>query len=240
MKAMIFAAGLGTRLKPLTNNCPKALVKLNGQALLWHAIRRMTDLGASSVVVNIHHFGEQIIGYLQNQHFGIPVLISDERHLLLDTGGGLLKAAPYLKGDEPIIACNVDVISSVNLHEVMKYHQQSGALASLVLRQRETSRYLLFDDEMLLSGWMNKTSGEQRIANENFNKSQAYAFSGIQILSPEIFELIHLKGKFSLIDLYLELAAKHPIAGYIDRSDFWLDVGKAEQLQRAEAYLKAH
>ena len=240
MKAIIFAAGLGTRLKPLTDNCPKALVSLNGQPLLWHAIQKLILSGVSEIVVNVHHFGKQIIDYIHNHQFEVPIYISDERNQLLDTGGGLLKAQQLLKGDAPIIAYNVDIVSSVNLSVIVDWHERHHALATLVVRNRQTNRYLMFDHTMRLSGWQNMATGETKIVTEEFENSTPFAFSGIQVLSPAIFDLITEHGKFSVTDLYLRLARQHNIMGFRDSSDFWVDVGKPGQLEIAKKYLQKH
>jgi NDP-sugar pyrophosphorylase family protein len=237
MKAIIFAAGMGSRLKPHTNNCPKALVNLNGQPLLWHAITKLTHSGATQIIVNIHHFGEQIIDYLNSTPFEIPILISDEREKLLDTGGALLKASLLLESNSPIIAYNVDIISSVNLKEVYNYHQKHDAIATLVVRKRETTRYLMFDKEMKLNGWKNENTGETKISSKDYQYSNPWAFSGIQILSPEFINLISESGKFSIIEPYLRLAKDHLIMGYPDKSNFWLDLGKPGQIELAEIFL---
>lgn len=239
MKAIIFAAGLGTRLQPLTNHCPKALVKLNEKPLVWYAIQKLVDAGVSEIIINIHHFGEQILEYFSQVHLPVPVYFSDERHVLLDTGGGLLKAKTYLNNADPIIAYNVDVISSVNLRDVLKFHQDKQALATVVVRNRQTSRYLLFNDRMQLTGWKNYTTGEEKISRPDFISSKPLAFSGIQILSPGIYDLITEKGKFSIIDLYLRLAKTEQILGYVDHSDYWIDLGKPGQLEEAEKHLQS-
>jgi len=237
MKAIIFAAGLGTRLKPLTDHVPKALVKLNGQPLLWHSIQFLKRWGIEEVVVNVHHFADLIIDYLNEEDFGITIHISDERDELLDTGGGLLKARNFLDGHEPFVACNVDVISSVDLKKAIEYHDLHNSLATLIVRKRETSRYFMFDENMALSGWKNMETGEEKISNDGFSQSKPWAFSGIQILSPSIFNLIIEQGKFSIVPLYLRLAKTHKIMGYPDISNFWLDLGKPGQISIAEKYL---
>ncbi|MBP7508367.1 MAG: NTP transferase domain-containing protein [Prolixibacteraceae bacterium] len=237
MKAIIFAAGLGTRLKPLTDNCPKALVLLNGKPLLWHSISLLKKYGIDDITVNVHHFSKDIIKYLSENEFNIRINISDESDLLLDTGGGLLKARHFLDGNEPFIACNVDIISSVDIGKLVEYHKENHAIATLVVKNRLTSRYFMFDDSMKLTGWANTTTGEEIISNEEFYNSQMFAFSGIQVLSPEIFDLIEEKGKFSITALYLRLAEKHTIKGWIDESEFWLDLGKPGQIEIAEKYL---
>jgi NDP-sugar pyrophosphorylase family protein len=237
MKAIIFAAGLGTRLKPLTDHCPKALIKLNGRPLLWHSINFLKQSGIDEVVVNVHHFADLMIDYLQKEDFGIPVLISDESDDLLDTGGGLLKAHKLLGDDSPFIACNVDIISSVDLNKVIDYHNMNHPLATLVVRRRETNRFFMFNENMSLSGWKNIESGEEIISNKTFHESIPWAFSGIQIISPSIFGLITENGKFSITKLYLRLAENYNIMGFPDSSDFWLDLGKPGQITIAENYL---
>lgn len=240
MKAIIFAAGLGTRLRPLTDLCPKALVVLNGKPLLWHSIQFLKKSGINEVVVNVHHFADQIIDYLDKENFGITIHISAESEELLDTGGGLLKARNFLDGSKPFVACNVDVISSIDLNNAIVYHNQHNPLATLVVRKRETSRYFMFDKEMSLSGWKNMETGENRISNTAFEHSIPFAFSGIQIIAPEIFNHITEHGKFSITPLYLRLAEKHKIIGYCDSSDFWLDLGKPGQISIAEEFLNSH
>ncbi|HNW50666.1 MAG TPA: nucleotidyltransferase family protein [Prolixibacteraceae bacterium] len=238
MKAIVFAAGLGTRLKPLTDHCPKALVRLNGQPLLWHTIHFLKKQGIDEVVVNVHHFARMIKEYIETEEFGIPVHISDESDELLDTGGGLLKARQFLEGSEPFVACNVDIITAVDLKKVIEYHKQNRPIATLVVRDRETSRYFLFDEKMELTGWRNRSTGEIINARQALSENQL-AFSGIQVISPSIFDLIAEKGKFSVVPLYLRLAKEHKILGYCDTSDFWLDLGKPGQLEIVEKYLSA-
>jgi NDP-sugar pyrophosphorylase family protein len=238
MKGMIFSAGLGTRLQQYTQNRPKALVEVNGKPLLWYAVRKLIDAGVGEIVINVHHFADQITDYLNSEKFDAKIIVSDERDMLLDTGGGLLKARHWLESDKPIIAYNVDVFSTVNLHEVIGFHQKHDALATLVVRNRQTSRYLMFDNNWALAGWKNTANGEQIIANEGFNHSEPFAFSGIQVLSPSIFEKISETGKFPIVQLYLRLAKTERIMGYLDESDFWLDCGKPVQLLMAEAWMK--
>ena len=239
MKAMIFAAGLGTRLYPYTSDRPKALVEVAGKTLLERAIEKVSKAGFDDIIINIHHFGQQIIDFLDNKdHFGLKIEISDERDQLLDTGGGIKKAAQFLSVEgSPFLVYNVDVLSSVNLKELLKYHIAKGGLATLSVRDRETSRYFVFDKEMLLSGWRNVTSGEEKMVRRGADL-QKYAFSGIQILQPDIFNLISQTGKFSSVDMYLKLAQTERIYGFYDKSDLWMDLGKPEQLEAAELYLQ--
>ena len=236
LKALLFAAGLGTRLKEQTQNRPKALVELSGKPLLQHAIEHLKHFGIEEITINVFHFAEQIISFLkENNSFGVTIHISDERNELLDTGGGLKNAAPFLKGNEPILIYNVDVISNLDLNELLKYHQDQKALATLVVRSRETSRYLMFDANLQLTGWKNFSNGETRISREeSFTDSKPLAFSGIHIIQPKLLDLIIEEGKFPIIDLYLRLAGNQSIKAYIDQSDVWMDLGKPEQLIAAE------
>ncbi len=238
MKALLFAAGLGTRLKTFTNDKPKALVLLAGKPLLQHAIEHLKKFGITEITVNVFHFAEQIISFLEeNNSFEITIHVSDERDELLDTGGGLKKAAVFLKGNEPILIYNVDVISNLDLKKVLDYHLQEKALATLVVRSRETSRYLMFDQNLNLAGWKNFSNGETRISRiDTFPEAQPLAFSGIHILQPEIFDLISEEGKFPIMDLYIRLAETHSIKAFVDHSELWMDLGKPEQLELAEKH----
>jgi|SRR5665647_607539 len=234
MRAMIFAAGLGTRLYPLTIDKPKALVEVADKTLLQMAIEKVSMAGYHDLVINIHHFGDQIIEYLEkNNNFGQNITVSDERSQLLDTGGGILKAASLLDGDDAFLVCNVDVLSNIDLQLFRKHHMEQGGLATLAVRDRKTSRYLAFDEAMQLSGWRNIKTGDE-IAARNMYNCSLLAFSGIQLIEPTIFELITDKGSFPLIPLYLRLAADHRIMGYHDQSTLWMDLGKPEQIKEAE------
>ena len=234
---MIFAAGLGTRLYPLTSDRPKALVEAAGKTLLQRAIERVRDAGYNDLVINVHHFGAQVISYLEaNDNFGTSITISDERKGLLDTGGGILNAAQWLEGDEPFLVYNVDVLSNLDLSLFRKYHTERGGVATLVVRDRSTARYLAFDESMQLTGWKNIQTGRE-ILSRNNSICNLLAFSGIQLIEPRIFRLISETGSFPIIQLYLRLAADHPIYGYNDQSSLWMDLGKPEQIIEAEKYL---
>lgn len=238
MKAMIFAAGLGTRLRPLTDNKPKALVEVAGKTLLQRAIEKVSDAGFREIVVNIHHYGDQIIDFLKkNDNFGLDIHISDERDVLLDTGGGILKARSLLEGSEPFLVYNVDVLCSLDLKKLLNWHREHKALATLVVRKRETARYLLFDKEMQLSGWTNIKTGEVKMARK-VPETEKFAFSGIHIIEPSVFPLITETGKFPIIPMYLRLAAQNAIYGFEDTSDLWMDLGKPEQLKVAEEIIR--
>ncbi len=234
---MIFAAGLGTRLYPLTLTKPKALAEIEGKTLLQLAIEKVSQAGYNELVINIHHFGDQIIDFLQqHNNFDLDIRISDERDQLLDTGGGILKAAPMLEGDEPFLVYNVDVLCDIDLKLFRDYHKERGGVATLAVRERKTDRYLAFDQSMQLAGWRNIKTGEE-IPCRNMENSRLMAFSGIQLVEPAIFKLITETGNFPLIPLYLRLAREHPVIGYYDPSEIWMDLGKHEQLIEAGKYL---
>lgn len=225
---MIFAAGLGTRLRPITNNKPKALVEINGITLLERTINTLIDAGFNEIVINVHHFANQVIEFINKKQFNAKIAISDESRQLLDTGGGLLKASFFFDDAQPFLIHNVDILSEVNLRDLYKQHNKNKSIATLVVQNRKSSRYLLFDNNDALCGWKNiKTNQIKRVKIncENY----ALAFSGIQIVDPKIFELITEKGVFSIIDLYLRLAQNHKISAYLFNG-FWLDIGKPESL----------
>ncbi len=232
---MIFAAGLGTRLKPLTDRLPKALVQVGGLPMLQRVLDRVVEAGCRKIAVNVHHFPGLIREFLaQLSHPGIEIFVSDESDGLLDTGGGLLRAASFLSGEEPVLVHNVDVISTLDLKKMAELHATSGALATLAVRNRKTSRYLLFDDRMRMAGWLNRSTGVVRMAGSAGDRQTiALAFSGIQIIDPSFFSLVTRKGSFSLIDAYLDLAARYPVCGYRDDASLWIDIGNPGQLQEA-------
>lgn len=247
MKAMIFAAGLGTRLKPITDTIPKALLPLGGKTLLQYQIEKLRDAGITDIVINVHHFPDLIITYLQeNNCFGCNILVSDERDLLLDTGGGLRKAAPLLGTDEPVLACNVDILSNIDIRQLIATHRPAD-IATLVVSDRQTQRYLLFDKHNCMIGWTNISTGELRpkeLCIMNYESCIKLAFSGMQILSPRIFSLmdkvVKEKGdKFSLIDLYLSLCPTETIRAYVPQDYRMMDVGKIDQLSLAEQFAES-
>lgn len=238
---MIFAAGLGTRLKPLTDNLPKALIPIAGKPLLEHVILKLKAAGFDEIIVNVHHFPELIIDFLKlNNNFGIRIVVSDEREKLLDTGGGILKAAWFFDDDKPFLVHNVDILSDVDLNTLYLEHQRTNALATLVVSKRDTFRYLLFDDKKRLCGWINEKTGETKpkdIADiTGFNK---LAFAGIQMLSPKVFDLMRgNKSKFSIMDFYLSNAQTQVINGFTPNDLRMLDVGKLNVLDEAERFVK--
>jgi N-acetyl-alpha-D-muramate 1-phosphate uridylyltransferase len=230
---MLFAAGLGTRFKPWTDKHPKALAVVNGKTLLQRNIEYLQKYDITDVVVNVHHFPEQVIDVLEkNDGWGSTITISDESDELLDTGGGLLKAKHLLFRDT-ILALNVDILTDINIKHFLAHHQQENSLITVAVSDRTTSRYLLFNKYNRLIGWRNKTTDETRIvieAKDIFEK----AYSGMAIFQPEALDLISLRGKFSLIEAYLQLAPENKIAGYDHTGERWIDVGKPESLNKAE------
>lgn len=234
MKAMIFAAGLGTRLRPLTDDKPKALVEVGGMPLLEIAIRRLKWFGVEEIIVNAHHYAGQIEDFLHSRnHFNLDITISDERELLLNTGGGLKKAAWFFDNGESFLVLNTDVLTNLDLRAMFQAHRHSKAIATLAVRDRDTSRYLLFDEALHLAGWRNKKTGAERWSRSE-REVQEYAFSGIQVLDPALFEYFPEEDVFSIIDVYLDAAKKEPIIAYPHDDTFWLDVGKLPALSRAE------
>lgn len=231
--AMLFCAGLGTRFKPWTDKHPKALAVVNGKTLLQRNIEYLQKYDITDVVVNVHHFPEQIIDAIEkNNGWGSTITISDESDELLDTGGGLLKAKHLLFRDT-ILALNVDILTDVNLKHFLSYHQQQNSLITVAVSERVTSRYLLFNKYNRLIGWRNKNTGEEKIViktKEIFEK----AYSGMALIQPEALDLISLQGKFSLIDAYLQLAPQNKIAGYDHTGENLIDVGRPESVKAAE------
>ena len=253
MKAMIFAAGLGTRLKPLTDTLPKALVPLAGKTLLQWQIEKLKAANITDIVVNVHHFPDKIINYLkENANFGCNIQVSDERDMLLETGGGLRKAEALLSSGvqelrssgEGILICNVDILSNIDIPTLLQaYNPQEMGI--VVVSQRDTQRYLLFNEDNRLCGWTNIATGEVRPASfassPNSLIASQLAFSGMQVLSPRIFDcmddIVEQKGeKFSLIDLYLSIAQKEILRAYIPENYRMMDVGKINQLSEAESF----
>ena len=241
MKAMIFAAGLGTRLRPLTNDRPKALVEIGGKTMLERVITKLATAGFDDITVNIHHFGEKIIEFIeQKNYFGLNIHISDERGMLLDTGGGILKARHFLDGDEPFLVHNADILTDIDLNAMYQSHLDSGAMATVLVKDRKTSRYFVFNDDYRLQGWINKSTGETRPAGFVHREGlHELAFGGIHVISPSIFkpleEYSQGQAKFSITPFYVDECRAHLINGYVQNTPYnWLDVGKPETLTQAE------
>lgn len=240
MKAIIFAAGLGSRLRPLTNYKPKALVELNGEPLIAGVIKKLFVAGVTEIVVNLHHFANELRDYITGNNFGVIIHFSDESQFLFDTGGGLKKAAGFFDDAQPFYAYNVDVLSNIDLKNLYNQHIANNAIATLAVRNRKSSRFLLFDKDNQLSGWENIVSNEQRLINTNREDLHPFAFSGIQVIDPRIFDLMAEVGRFSIIDVYLRIAKTEKIKAYIHDEDYWFDLGTINQLEEAANFFKLH
>lgn len=242
MKAMIFAAGLGTRLKPITDTLPKALVPVGGEPLLYHVITKLKAAGYTELVINVHHFAEQIREYLATHDFGLPISISDETAELLETGGGIAHAKDLiLPTGEPFLIHNVDILSNLDI-PWFRSQTRPEAVSTLLVSERETSRYLLFDGEMRLVGWTNVTTGEVRSPYPDLNPDHYHklAFAGIHNLSPAIFDAFEqagFTGRFPIMDFYIRECANYPIYGVSAPGLRLLDVGKVDSLAQAEELL---
>ena len=248
--AMILAAGLGTRLGALTQDKPKALVALYGKPLLQHCIENLIANGFYHIVINVHHFGEQIIDFVTHNKFDAVIQISDERNQLMDTGGGIIQATPIFKDSKSVLVHNVDIISDVNLGELSRQFLNSGDDAWLLTQDRESNRKLLFDDDNQLVGWMNKAEQQykwvhdsstalRRAQGPSLYNYKEMAFSGLHLFRSDLFADFECKPQ-SVIDLYLYLAKTKRIISKPIQPDFWFDLGKPEQLQTAENYLNTH
>ena len=238
MKAMIFAAGLGTRFKPWTDHHPKALAMVNGKSLLQRNIEYLQRNGIKHVVVNVHHFADQLIeAIMVNKGWGSEIAISDERDEVLETGGGLLKAKEFFTPGQPFITCNADILTDLDIGKLLKFHEKNKALITFGVTDRKTSRYLLFDENNRLCGWRNKKSGEEKISISKPDLKEL-AYSCVVVFEYDVFNYITFTGKFSLIDVYLHLAANHMIMGYDHSGDRLVDVGKPESIAVAEKIFK--
>ena len=254
MKAMIFAAGLGTRLKPITDTMPKALVPVCGQPLLYHVITKLVAAGYDDLVVNVHHFPDQIIHYLHSHDFGAHVAVSDERDFLRETGGGIKYARPLLvkekipgqagnDGNEPFLVHNVDIVSNLDLWWLQEQHRED-ALATVVVSDRKTQRYFLFDEDNRMKGWTNIATGEVRSPFPDIDpeRCRKLAFAGIHLISPAIFDAFDRYGfgdRFSIVDFYLRACADYPIYAAVPPDFQLVDVGKKETLSEAERVCEA-
>jgi NDP-sugar pyrophosphorylase family protein len=239
MKAMILAAGLGTRLRPLTNDRPKALVEVGGRTMLEITLARLRSFGVRQVIVNVHHFPDMVVEYLKkNNNFGMRIEVSREEELL-DTGGGLKKAAHFFlddggSGDEPFLLHNVDVLSAIDVERMVRAHNEHQALATLAVKKRETSRYLLFDEEARLCG---RRAGREQIPQlvRACEQPEALAFSGIHVISSRVFAMMSEQGAFSIIDAYLRLAGRgEKIVSFRADKYYWRDLGRPEGVAQAE------
>lgn len=234
MKAMIFAAGIGSRFKPWTDSHPKALALVNKKSLLQRNVEYLQAYGIFDVVINVHHFSEQIIDAIQeNNGWGSNILISDETEEVLETGGGLMKAMSFLNTDKPFVTINADILTDISITDLLLFHNQNQSLISLSVSNRISTRNLLFNDKNRLCGWENKTTGERKIAIQDA-ALYSMAYCCVAIFNPSVFNLITQKGKFSLTDVYLNLAENNLILGKDCSANKFIDVGKSESVAIAE------
>lgn len=261
MQSMIFAAGLGTRLKPLTDRIPKALVRVGGKPLIEYVLKNLVAAGSKRIVVNVHHFANQIIEYLQQNDFGVDIRVSDETEMLLDTGGGIKNAAPFFNTSEPVLIHNVDILSNVDLRALYNYaceaEIEQKVDAVLLVSLRKTKRYLIFNEDMRLVGWTNVDTGEvkspyetlheltftQPYDNNNVTNEQygytLFAFSGIHVIGNKVFEAMNeCSAKFSIMDFYLQYAKDLHFVGKVKNNLKLMDVGKLDTLAEADAFVK--
>ncbi|MEO5564909.1 MAG: sugar phosphate nucleotidyltransferase [Chitinophagaceae bacterium] len=235
MKAMIFSAGLGTRFKPWTDKHPKALAPVHGKSLLQRNIEYLQQHGIKDVIVNVHHLADQIIDAINNNKgWGSNIIISDETDVVLETGGGLVKAKGLFTPGEKFITCNVDILTDLDLSKLIAFHEKHKPLISFAVTDRKTSRNFLFDQNNQLCGWINNVTGEQRISIDKKDLVQK-AYSCVVVFEYDVFRVMPFSGKFSLTDMYLELAKQHAILGYDHTGDKWVDVGKTESIAVAES-----
>ncbi|MBR5029205.1 MAG: nucleotidyltransferase family protein [Bacteroidales bacterium] len=238
MEAMILAAGLGTRLRPLTNDRPKALVEMNGITLLEYNLRQLIGFGFNRIVINVHHFPDMIIDFVRSRKFEAEILFSDEREQLMDTGGALKKAAPLFSGKVPVLIHNVDILSTLDLGEIYRKHLGTKVLATLLVSKRNTARQLLFGRDGQLIGWQNTTNNETIWSGEPSQTFDSMAFSGIHIVNPDLFEMLPEAAPYPIIPEYLKIAQNHKILAFKHLAKDWLDVGKPETLKMAEKFIK--
>lgn len=237
MKVLILAAGLGTRLQHHTSDRPKAMVEVSGKPMIEHLITRLISQGVTEIIVNVHHFPDSIINFLHEKgNFGIRIEISDERDFLLDTGGGIKKAGWFFSDNKPFLVHNVDILTNLDLNRMLSAHKSSGAMATLAVRNRKTSRYFLFDNSNRLCGWKNESTGEI-ITSKSPDNLHKLAFSGIHIMEPAFLEQITQEGKFSITDTYVKQSGANKFLGFCHDETFWLDMGKPESIKAAESYL---
>jgi MurNAc alpha-1-phosphate uridylyltransferase len=238
MRAMILAAGQGTRLRPLTNDIPKPLVRFQGKPLLEIIIDRLLSSGIEKIVVNIHHLAGQVLEFLKSRdYYNGRVLVSDETDRLMDTGGGVLKARELLDNGEPFILHNVDVYTNLDITRLVKAHEADNSVITIAVKKRTPSRSLLFDEQNYLSGWQNNKTGEIKIIRDFKGDLKDFGNSCVYVINPEFFELVSCKEPVSLTDLYLDLAKTHQIKGYIHDQDYWYNLGLYDTFLKAEAEL---
>lgn len=237
MQAMILSAGLGTRLKPITDELPKALVEVNGKTLIEIAIRNLIENDFRRIIINVHHFADKVKDFINNNTFAADIYVSDESDLLLDTGGGIKHAKKFFD-NSPILIHNVDIISNLNLKEFYQYHISDDSLASLVVSNRKSNRYLLFNEADILCGWQDVNKDEKIIVRE-YSKLNQLAFNGIHILNPHLIDSFPDEKVFSVIKAYLKIAGTEDIHAYVSNDIKWIDVGKVDSLQRASQLIRS-
>ncbi|MEZ4878980.1 MAG: nucleotidyltransferase family protein [Chitinophagales bacterium] len=236
-KVMIFAAGLGTRLQPITNSIPKALVEVNNKPLLQYALEHLKQHQVTDVVINVHHFANLMVDFLEkHQNFGLNITISYENDELLETGGGLWKAKSYFNDVDDFIVCNADILCDIDLTAMVDFHQKNNCLATLAVSTRKSSRNLLFDDANQLKGWKNNKTEATISVVENSTLLQPFAFDGFHVISTKIFDFPYNEKKFSITDWYLSLCKEQQIMAYLYQSNYWFDIGTKEKLATANNY----
>ena len=232
---MILAAGFGTRLQPLTDSLPKALVPFMGKPMINYAILKMKNFGIEKIVVNAHHKREQLIDYLKGNDFGVEIIISDEKEEHLLTGGGIKNAAKFFSGSELILVHNADIISSVDYNAFVTFHKEQKAEVTLAVREKDDSRVFCFDNNYELTGWKNKSTGEVK-ASKNNNSPIEYGFNGVYLLSAKAIHDFPKERKFSVVDFFLDYAKENKVLGFVDESPYWFDLGSVEKIKIAEKY----
>ncbi len=236
---MIFAAGLGTRLKPVTETIPKALVEVGGIPMIERVIHNLVSAGVTDIIINLHHFPEKIKHFIASKNqFNINISYSLESGQLLETGGGLMKAAHFFDNGKPFIVHNADILTNLDITEMIKNQHRNNSLATLFVQQRTSTRYLLFNNNNLLRGWVNKNTGEKIDTGIKMAKFRELAFNGIHIIDPKIFGMIKRKGSFSIIPVYLELAKTQNIMAFEKNTAYYLDIGKPESLKKAKILVR--
>lgn len=234
MKAMILAAGKGTRLKPYTDSKPKALIEVNHTTMLEHQINYLTSFGVNEIIINIHHFPDLIRDFITQKKYQIRIEFSDEQEQLLDTGGGLKKASWFFDDDNPFILTGIDIFTTLNLHDLLAYHRKHNSLATLAVKKRDSTRDFLIDQENLLCGWKNNLTGEEIITRKSDSKLTNLGFSVIHIINPVIFKHIKETGPFTMTSLYLRLVKKFQIKAYPHNRDLWFELGRIENLKNTK------
>ncbi len=237
LTGMILAAGFGTRLQPLTNRLPKALIPFMGKPMIDYAIYKMKDFGIERIVVNVHHHREKMIEYLTDNDFGAEILISDEKDEHLLTGGGIKKAGKYFSGADYILVHNADIISSVNFNELVGFHVEKHADVTLSVRSKDDSRVFCFDDKMELTGWKNKATGEIRKSKENSSPKE-FGFNGVYVISSKLLKEFPKENKFSIVDFLLDYTKTKSVLGFVDKTPYWFDLGSVEKIEKAESYFR--